>query len=87
MRDHQDEHDTIGALDASFTWFCDDLVTDLRAWDRRLSLVESRTFPEAPAELLELLPAPILEMLPVLAADPQTTAYRQNLVAVDADGR
>ncbi len=85
MRDHQDEHDTIGALDASFTWFCDDLVADLRAWDRRLSLVESRTFPEAPAELLELLPEPILEMLPVLAADPQTTAYRQNLAAVEAD--
>lgn len=81
MRDNQDSHDTIGHFDARFTWFCDDLA-DMAARGVDLDVQERYTFVDAPAELLDLLPAPLREMLPAVADDPQMTSYHQNLVMI-----
>jgi O-methyltransferase involved in polyketide biosynthesis len=81
MRDNQDSHDTIGHFDARFTWFCDDLA-DLAARGVDLDVQERYTFVDAPAELLELLPPALREMLPAVADDPQMTSYHQNLVTI-----
>jgi O-methyltransferase involved in polyketide biosynthesis len=84
MRDHQEEHDAIGQMDARFEWFCDDL-TALSDADAEIVVkpIESCTFTQAPAEVLALLPPPFRDMLPALADDPQMLAYRQNLVRLD----
>jgi O-methyltransferase involved in polyketide biosynthesis len=82
MRDHQDDHDTISQMDASFQWFCDDL-RDLGQPGVTVEAVESCTFPEAPAQVLDLLPAPNRDALAANASDPQMLAYRQNLVRLD----
>jgi O-methyltransferase involved in polyketide biosynthesis len=81
MRDNQDSHDTIGKFDARFRWFCDD-PADLAARGVELDVQERYTFVEAPSELLDLLPAPMRNMLPVVADDPQMSSYHQNLVTV-----
>jgi hypothetical protein len=92
MRDHQDDHDTIGQMDARFEWFCDDL-TALAEPDAGTVIepIESCTFVEAPTEVLDLLPPPLRDMLGAVADDPQMLAYRQNIVrlgrtSVSTDG-
>lgn len=79
MRDHQDEHDTIGSFEARFEWFCDDVAAMFAAAGAPADVVEQCTFLDAPPEVLELLPADMLAMLPALADDPQMNAYRQQL--------
>jgi O-methyltransferase involved in polyketide biosynthesis len=81
MREHQEEHDTIGQLDAAFSWFCDDLA-NLAPRDVTLEVHDRVTFLEAPEAILDLLPPPLREALPSYAADPQMTAYHQNLVSI-----
>jgi O-methyltransferase involved in polyketide biosynthesis len=81
MADHQDEHDTIGALDARFRWFCDD-PTDLDVPGVTVDVVERYPFAGAPAELVALLPDDLRALLPALADDPQMGAYQQNLFTV-----
>jgi O-methyltransferase involved in polyketide biosynthesis len=81
MRDHQDDHDAIGQMDARFTWFCDD-PSQLAIPDTNLQILERHTFLYAPDEILELLPPPLREMLPAFANDPQMNAYHQNLARV-----
>lgn len=83
MRDHQDEHDTIGAMDADFHWFCDD-VAALDVFGATVDVQESFSFIDAPEELLALLPDGFREMVPALADDPQMTSYRQNLITLGA---
>lgn len=79
MLEHQDDHDTLGAMEARVQWCCDDPRT-VEAWAPGWTLVESCTFPDAPAEVLALAPPPVLELLPALREDPQVNAYRQNVV-------
>jgi len=81
MRDHQDDHDTIGAMDARFTWFCED-PSELAAAEAALELLERYTFLDAPTEVLDLLPPPLREMLPTFRDDPQMNTYHQNLAVV-----
>jgi O-methyltransferase involved in polyketide biosynthesis len=81
MRDHQDEHDTIGQFESRFTWFCDDLTT-FDIGDVDLTVLDSYSFVDAPTDILDLLPPELRAMLPALADDPQMTAYRQNLMTV-----
>jgi O-methyltransferase involved in polyketide biosynthesis len=82
MRDHQEEHDTMGAMEASFTWFCDDLAELARAAGVPVEVVERCTFLDAPEEILDLLPRELRDMLPAFADDPQMNSYHQNLVVV-----
>lgn len=87
MADHQGDHDTVGALDAEFRWFCDDPAT-LEIPDVTVDVAERFTFLDAPAELHALLPDAIREMLPAAADDPQMRNYHQNLLTLTpADNR
>jgi O-methyltransferase involved in polyketide biosynthesis len=81
MADHQDDHDTIGAMDAEFRWFCDDPVA-LEVLGVDVEVVERFTFVDAPTELQALLPEGLREMLPALADDPQMRSYHQNLLTL-----
>jgi O-methyltransferase involved in polyketide biosynthesis len=81
MADHQDDHDTIGAMDAEFRWFCDDPGT-LEVLGVDVEVVERFTFVDAPTELQALLPEGLREMLPALADDPQMRSYHQNLLTL-----
>lgn len=78
IRDHQDEHDALQLMDARVTWFCDDPVT-IESWGLGLRLLESRSLPEAPPELLDLLPPEVQGILPILAEEPEVQAYKLNL--------
>ncbi len=81
MRDHQNEHDTISAMDAEFRWFCDD-VAALDIPGIKVEVQASFAFVDAPPELLELLTEEFRAFVPALAEDPQTLSYRQNLVTL-----
>lgn len=85
MADHQGEHETIGQMNAEFRWFCDDPTT-LEIPAVEVEVVERFTFPDAPEELLSLLPDALREMLPALADDPQMRSYHQNLLRLDRRG-
>jgi O-methyltransferase involved in polyketide biosynthesis len=79
MRDHQDSNDAISQMDAAFAWFCDD-IRDLAQPGVTVEPLESCTFTEAPAPVLDLLPAPARAALAANASDPQMLSYRQNLL-------
>ncbi len=81
MRDHQSDHDTIGALDADFQWFCDDPAT-LELTHTTIEILERCTFPEAPQPVLDLLPPDLRQLLTALADDPQMATYHQNLLTL-----
>ncbi|CAN5702403.1 hypothetical protein BH20ACT1_BH20ACT1_00340 [soil metagenome] len=72
VRDHQQDHDVLGDLQARMRWFCDEPV-ELEGWGLGLRLLESDTFTEGPAEVLAVLPPDMLAMLPVLADLPRST--------------
>ena len=85
MADNQDQHETIGAMDAEFRWFCDD-PADLDVPGVRVDVVERFTFVDAPPELIALLPESLRGMLPLLADDPQMRSYHQNLLTLTPRG-
>lgn len=74
IRDHADQLGAINQMGAQVRWTCD----DPRTLDG-LRVLDSRTFPEAPSELIALLPADVQERMPQMAALPQATNYWQNL--------
>jgi O-methyltransferase involved in polyketide biosynthesis len=81
MADHQQQHDTVGALDAEFRWFCDDLAA-MRVPGATVELLERCTFTSAPQPVTDLLPEPIRQAIPALATDPQISSYHQNLAVL-----
>lgn len=78
IRDNPDGHAILSRMEASVRWICDE-PRRLSEWGTGLAVEEVRTLDEAPAELIELLPAEIQAKLPELAADPQASSYRQVL--------
>jgi O-methyltransferase involved in polyketide biosynthesis len=77
MLEHQDEHDTLASMEARVEWACDDPAEFEVGGDLRL--FESCTFPESPAEILDLVANEVRELLVAFADDPRIHTYRQNL--------
>jgi O-methyltransferase involved in polyketide biosynthesis len=78
MAEHQDEHDALSRTDARVAWFVDD-VPSLREWEPALRLVESRTLPDGPPPVLELVPPEMTAALQAVRETPQVASYRLNV--------
>jgi O-methyltransferase involved in polyketide biosynthesis len=77
IRDHADQLGAITRLGAEVRWTCD--LGELSQFVPELPLLDSCTFPEAPAELVALLPPDVQERMPQMATLPQATNYWQCL--------
>jgi O-methyltransferase involved in polyketide biosynthesis len=78
IRDHADELGAVTSMGAEVRWTCDD-PRDLEQAVPGLHVLDSCTFPEAPRELVSLLPPDVQELIPQMANLPRATNYWQNL--------